>query len=98
MRSNFIERKAQLPSELMALNKTKAKLFFTSELPWLQTGSPLQRNGFHRTKGIISHLELEGGEGWDGGFHKGLIMNLEHPSPVCTWAPEGAARSLFNFT
>ena len=53
---------------------------------------------FHRTKGIISHLELEGGEGWDGG-----IPDLNHEpgasvTYVLTWAPEGAARSLFNFT
>lgn len=61
--------------------------------------SPFRGMVFHRTKGIISHLELEGGEGWDGGFLS-LIMNLEHPSPVCAHlgTQEGAARSLFNFT
>jgi len=53
---------------------------------------------FPRTKGIISHLELEGGEGWEWG-----IPELNHEpgasiACVLTWTPKGAARSWFNFT
>lgn len=88
--SFILREKPNFPLSLWLLIKQRQSCF--SHLSCLGCRQlPFRGMVFHRTKGIISHLELEGGEGWDGGF---LELNHEPGASVTcvlTWAPEGAA-------
>ena len=76
-----LREKPNFPLSLRLWIKQKQSCFSHLSCLGCREILPFRGMVFPRTKGIISHLELEGGKGWERGFLS-LIMNLEHPSPV----------------